>query len=121
MAPLPRLLIPTFVGDQLLLPPDPLGRDGPGLHEFLTFPPGTSLLPEDRPPGHSDRRGPQDPYQRRAERREDRRGGRGGDNDGNDREDLNIVIVDLDEEAGGGNDRPGGGDNLVRRVVYHGR
>lgn len=33
-----RLLIPVFVGDKLILPPDPLGRFGPPLEEFLTFP-----------------------------------------------------------------------------------
>ena len=109
------------MGDQLLLPPDPLGRDGPGLHEFLTFPPGTRLLPEDMPPRQDDyRRHRRDPYERRDERPEDRRGGRRDENDRNDRGDMNIVVVDL-EEHGGRNDRPGGGNNRERRVVYHGR
>lgn len=30
-----RLLVPTFVGDYVMFPEDPLGRNGPSLAEFL--------------------------------------------------------------------------------------
>ena len=30
-----RLLVPTFVGDFVMFPADPLGRDGPSLATFL--------------------------------------------------------------------------------------
>ncbi|KAK5647478.1 hypothetical protein RI129_002370 [Pyrocoelia pectoralis] len=33
-----RLLMPTWVGDMLMFPEDPLGRHGPHLSEFLKFP-----------------------------------------------------------------------------------
>lgn len=32
-----RLLAPTFVGDYVMFPEDPLGRNGPNLEEFLRF------------------------------------------------------------------------------------
>jgi len=32
-----RLLMPTFAGDYLMFPPDPLGRGGPSLDQFLKF------------------------------------------------------------------------------------
>jgi len=34
---LKRLLMPTFIGDELIFPDDPLGRHGPRLEEFLMF------------------------------------------------------------------------------------
>ncbi|GIY40505.1 hypothetical protein CDAR_456941 [Caerostris darwini] len=34
-----RLLMYCFVGDEFMIPPDPLGRYGPKLEEFLSFPP----------------------------------------------------------------------------------
>ncbi|KAF5307191.1 hypothetical protein FQR65_LT00707 [Abscondita terminalis] len=33
-----RLLMPTWVGDVLMFPEDPLGRNGPNLNSFLRFP-----------------------------------------------------------------------------------
>ena len=32
-----RLLMPTFVGDDVMMPQDPLGRTGPTLDAFLRF------------------------------------------------------------------------------------
>ena len=32
-----RILMPTFVGDDLMFPYDPLGRSGPSLDRFLRF------------------------------------------------------------------------------------
>jgi len=32
-----RILMPTFVGDDLMFPSDPLGRNGPSLDQFLKF------------------------------------------------------------------------------------
>lgn len=32
-----RLLAPTFVGDYVMFPEDPLGRNGPNLEQFLRF------------------------------------------------------------------------------------
>ena len=32
-----RLLMPTFVGDDVMMPQDPLGRTGPSLDVFLRF------------------------------------------------------------------------------------
>ena len=32
-----RILMPTFVGDDLMFPHDPLGRSGPSLDRFLRF------------------------------------------------------------------------------------
>lgn len=32
-----RLLAPTFVGDYVMFPEDPLGRNGPTLQEFLRY------------------------------------------------------------------------------------
>ena len=32
-----RILMPTFVGDDIMWPHDPLGRNGPSLDEFLKF------------------------------------------------------------------------------------
>lgn len=33
-----RLLVPTWVDDVIMFPPDPLGQFGPPLEEFLRFP-----------------------------------------------------------------------------------
>jgi len=32
-----RVLQPTFIGDEVWFPDDPLGRDGPDLDQFLKF------------------------------------------------------------------------------------
>ena len=32
-----RILMPTFVGDWLMMPEDPLGKNGPSLDFFLQF------------------------------------------------------------------------------------
>ena len=32
-----RILMPTFVGDWMKMPDDPLGKDGPSLDSFLKF------------------------------------------------------------------------------------
>ena len=32
-----RLVMPTFVGDLLMMPEDPRGRGGPSLDQFLAF------------------------------------------------------------------------------------
>jgi len=32
-----RILTPTFVGDEVMWPNDPLGERGPSLNEFLAF------------------------------------------------------------------------------------
>ena len=32
-----RILMPTFVGDDVMFPSDPLGRNGPNLDKFLRF------------------------------------------------------------------------------------
>lgn len=37
-----RLLMFTWVDDMIMFPQDPLGRNGPSLEEFLSFPPETS-------------------------------------------------------------------------------
>ncbi|GIX82093.1 endoribonuclease ZC3H12A [Caerostris darwini] len=37
-----RLLMFCFVGDVFMVPPDPLGKNGPTLEEFLSFPPSES-------------------------------------------------------------------------------
>lgn len=33
-----RLLVPTWVDNTIMFPPDPLGRHGPSLNNFLKFP-----------------------------------------------------------------------------------
>lgn len=41
-----RLLMFCFVGDKLMLPEDPLGRNGPRLKEYLSFPPDSTQTEE---------------------------------------------------------------------------